>query len=679
MRIVASLRLSLLAQRGHLFCWVPVCLAMGIGLYFVVSVEPSGTLLIGAGAVFLILVLFTWRREADLAAAIWALALIAAGFSLAGARAHGVAGPVLQWRYYGPIEGRVVKIDRSASEALRLTLAQVRLGEMRPDETPRHVRVALHGAQIGVAPAAGMLVGLTGHLAPPSGPVEPGGFDFQRHAWFQKIGAVGYTRSPVVRLDPTPIRGGIYGLRMWISAEVQARMPQDVAGVAAAITTGDRSTIPKAVTEALRGGNLAHLLAISGLHMGLLAGFVFGAVRFIVALFPWLGLRVNGKKIAAGLAMLGAGAYLVLSGSSVSTERAFVMTAVVLLAVLLDRRALTLRAVALAAVLVLMMRPEALLGPGFQMSFAATAALVGVFGWIRDSGWRLGPWWLRPIVAVMISSLVAGLATAPIAAMHFNLVAHYGLLANVISVPVMGLLVMPSAVIAAVLAPLGLEALPLWVMTQGLRWILSVAAFVSGLEGAQGMVKGGGGWALPLLAMGGVIVLLWQGRGRWGGVPLMLAAALVWVLTPRPDVLISDTAGLVGVLTDKGRALSKPSGQGFVARNWLENDGVLLAQEGAAKLWEDVPPLPHLGAVQHVVGKRGLAQFAGCAPEALVISSVPFDAPVPCQVLDVEDLKDSGAIAVFVTETGVRLKTARQVAGRRLWNDAEIRAERGHQ
>ncbi|WP_422064264.1 ComEC/Rec2 family competence protein [Shimia sp.] len=649
-------------------------MAIGIGLYFAVPVEPHGTLLWCAGLFSLFCMWIARGREADTAALILGVALICAGFSIGGARAHSVSGPVLGWRFYGPIEGHVIKIDRSASDAVRLTLSDVRLADLSPDQTPKRVRVALHGAEIGVTPEPGMSIGLTGHLSPPSGPVEPGGFDFQRHAWFQKIGAIGYTRSPVVQVMPRASDGGIYGLRMRLSQHIQARMPDDVAGVAAAITTGDRSAIPKPTTEALRGANLAHLLAISGLHMGLLAGFVFASVRLGIALFPYIALRINGKKVAACVALVASSGYLLLSGSSVSTERAFVMTSVVLIAVLLDRRALTLRAVAIAAVIVLLLRPEALMGPGFQMSFAATAALVGVFGWLRDHQVPLGPRWLRPLSAVVVSSFVAGLATAPFAAMHFNHVAHYGLLANVVSVPVMGTLVMPSAVVAAVLAPVGLEWIPLWVMEQGLRWIVTVAEFVSALDGARGGVKRGGPWVLPLIAMGGVTLLLWQGRARWLGAAMMCAAMLVWRAEDRPMVLVSDTGGLVGVVTPDGRALSKAKGQGFIARNWLENDGSMATQERAAQLWFGAMKTASFGAVIHVSGKRALSAFAGCKIGYLVVFSMPYEAELPCEVIDADDLKATGALAIYKTNEGTSTKTARAMAGRRLWNDGEIRA-----
>ncbi len=669
------MRRALVAQRGHLFPWVPVGLALGVGAFFSMPVEPSAAILISLASLACVLIFATRGREADVGVWLWAIALIACGFSLAGARTHWVAGPVLQFRYYGPIEGRIVAIDRSASDAQRLTLADVNLDNVAPQNTPRHVRVSLHGDQPPIVLRPGMVIGTTGHLSAPSGPVEPGGFDFQRHAWFQGLGAVGYTRSPVVELLATTGGGGIYGARLALSAAIQTRMPKDVAGFGSAVITGDRAAIAQETTRDLRIANLAHLLAISGLHMGLLAGFIFATVRFLIALVPFVGLRINGKKVAACVALMASAGYLVMSGASVSTERAFVMTSVMLCAVLLDRRAISLRAVAVAAVVVLSFRPEAVLGPGFQMSFAATTALVAVFGWLRDSEIPLGPRWMRPVVAVVISSFVAGAATAPFAAMHFNQISHFGLPANILAVPVMGLVVVPSAVLALVLTPFGLEQVGLWPMAIGLRWILTVAQFFSQLEGARGTIASGGALVLPLIALGSLWLVLWQGTLRWSGVAVVILGAVLWEQAQRPDILIADTGGLVGLMTAEGRALSKAKGQGFAAKNWLENDGSTRDQAAAASLWPQQPPGVRMvdmgarGKLIHVHGKRGLAQFQGCKEGDIAVFSMEYTAELPCKSLDVTILKTTGSVAIHLNGAEGEMIAAREVAGRRIWND----------
>jgi len=655
-----------LAQRGHLFCWTPVALAAGIGLYFAMKTEPGLPFLAGAGGVSTAAGLAARRAGVFVAPVLWALALVAAGLCLAGARAHLQAAPVLGWRYWGPIEGRVTGIDRSASDRVRLTLDRVVLANVPPGRTPARVRVALHGDAGIATPAPGLTVILTAHLAPPAGPAEPGGFDFRRHAWFQRLGAVGYTRTPVLALAPPEGGQWLFRARMWLSGRVRAALPGETGAFAAAIMTGDRSGIGQQTLTALRRSNLAHLLAISGLHMGLLAGVVFVTVRLGLAAVPRAALRWPGKKIAAAVAIAAAAGYLALSGGNVATERAFVMVAVMLGAVIADRRALSLRAVATAALIVLALRPEALLGPGFQMSFAATTALVAVFTLIRDREIAPGPRWLRPVWATVVSSLVAGLATAPFAAAHFNQIAHFGLVANLASVPLMGVLVMPAAVAAVALLPFGLEGVALWAMGLGLDWILGVAHWAAALPGARGAVPAPGPLVLPLLAAGALIVILWQGRARGAGlVPVALAFGL-WAGTERPGVLIAEDGALVGVMTGEGRALSRARGAGFVAAIWLENDGDGADQAGAHARWSAAGTG---WPVRALPGKRAAEALTVCEPgEWLVLTATPKAGLLPCHVLTPEKLRQTGAVALYRDGDKIRARTAREVTGDRLWS-----------
>ncbi|WP_299370068.1 ComEC/Rec2 family competence protein [uncultured Tateyamaria sp.] len=660
-----------LHQRGSLFGWLPVGMATGVALFFAMRFEPgvAQIALVAAGGVWAALA--AWRLDERVSPLPVFVAMVALGFVVAGVRAHQVAGPVLDWRYYGAVEGRIVGMDRSGSDAVRLTLDRVKLDRVAPFETPTRVRISLHGdADLGVAPEPGLRVMTTAHLGPPGGPVEPGGFDFQRHAWFARLGAVGYTRVPLVAISAAEfdLRQTVFRIRMTASARVRAALPGDVGGFAAAVTTGDRSGISQDGLDDLRASNTAHLLAISGLHMGLLSGFVFGLLRLIFALIPVVALSWPARKLAAAGALVAASVYLALSGGNVATERAFIMVAVALCAIMVNRRALSLRAVAIAAMIVLLLRPEALMGPGFQMSFAATTALVAVFGWMRDAQWTPGPRWIQPAMGVVISSAVAGLATSPIGAAHFNTMAHYGIFANLASVPLMGAIVIPAAVLALALAPFGAEIVGLWIMGLGLQWILWVADFVSGLEGARGYVTGPQPWVLPVMALGALFVILWQGRARWAGTAVIAAALLGWQVGDRPAVLVADTGGLVGVMTPEGRALSKPKGAGFVARNWLENDGDGVDQAQAAARWSggDVTGL----RVVHLTGKRAAAAFDGCAPGEVVVTNAKLPAirDLPCLVLDPATLRKTGAVAVVAQGDQLRLVTARAVAGDRMWS-----------
>lgn len=669
-------------ERGRFLIWAPLFFGTGIGLYFAQAQEPNIITYTALALLGLFGAVVSWLWPWGIGPLARAVICVVLGFSVAGARAHWVAGPVLDFRYYGPVEGRIVAMDRSQSDAVRLTLDQVRLSDVNPRKVPDRVRVSLHGDQGYLSPSIGQRIALTGHLSGPNGPVEPGGFDFQRMAWFRAIGAVGYTRSPALLLSPPTgeLSLAIGRVRQAIANRVRVVLPGDSGAFAATITTGDRSSMDRATIDALRGSNLAHLLAISGLHMGLLTGFVFQAMRILMGLWPRLALNLPVKKLAAVTA-IGAGVfYLALSGGAVATTRAFIMVTTMFVAILFDRRALTLRAVAMAAMIVLILTPEALVEPGFQMSFAATTALVAVFAWIRDrsrdGGVRRLPGWLRPVATVVISSGVAGLATAPIGAAHFNQVSHYGLVANLLSVPIMGAVIMPLAVLAALLAVVRLEALALWLMDWPIRWILWVADTVSSLDGAVGKVPTPPSFVLPLLAVAGLLLVLLRGRERWIALVPFAVVFAGWANVDRPTILISASGGLVGVMTDQGRVLSKSRGEGFAARSWLENDGDAATQQIAferdgfqgqkGQMEVDLTGV----SLTHLTGRGAEDRLvSACADADLVVLSAWRDGPVPqgCTLLDRKALVKSGAVAVRLEPDGWSIEPARPENLSRLW------------
>jgi competence protein ComEC len=683
-------------QRGVLMPWSPVAMGTGVLFYFSLPSEPNAAMLAGLGAVAVLLVAVGWRHREGFGLVATALLLVVAGIGLSAARTAYVAGPVLGFRYYGPIEGRIVMVDRSGSDKLRITLDQVVLARMDPARVPTRVRVSLHGDQGYLDPVPGARMMMTGFLSPPEGPGEPRGFDFQRHAWFQQIGAVGYTRVPALLLAaPEPDAMPVARLRNAISTAIQARIPGEAGAFATAVLTGDRSAISQEVLTALRRANIAHLLAISGLHMGLLTGFVFLCLRGGLALIPALALRLPTKKLAAIGALFAGAVYLALSGGNVATERAFIQVAVMFVAVLLDRRAVTLRSVAIAALIVLAHRPETLLGPGFQMSFAATTALVAVFNALKNNNFLASlPKWTRGIVALILSSVVAGAATAPFAAAHFNIIAAYGLPANLLTVPVMGSVVIPAAVVALILWPFGLQMLALRVMEAGLNWIIGVAMWASSQPGAIRPVVMPPATVLGLIAGGVLLVILWRGRARWMGLAPVALALMIWVGVDRPGLLISSSGRLVGVMDDAGRSLSRARGDGFVAGLWLENDGDLADQATAAARvgWQSdgagfVTQIAG-GTLWHGVGRRAAAEIAdACARYTWVVTpedippglsaqqGLPVTTPAgavlaqgaQCTLIGPGILRDSGSVALYMQGGGLRVQTARTRQGARPW------------
>lgn len=660
------------------FLATPVFLAVGIGVWFGLRAEPvpqvyavlAGVLLALAGLARL----GPWRLR-PLAIA---LACVVAGALACGARVWMVAAPMLAQPYYGPVQGRIVDIDRSQSDAVRLTLDQVVLSEVPPDQTPLNLRISLHGPPQDVPYEMGRTVLVTARLAAPESAAEPGGFDFRRMAWFAQLGAVGYTASPVVTWAlPGPWDARINHLRNRLSAGIMARVSGDAGAFASGALTGDRSQISAEVVSDLRISSLAHLLAISGMNMAFLTGFVFAMVRYGLALVPPVALRINTKKAAAILAFGVALFYLVLSGANVATTRAFLMVSLLLGAVLLDRRVISLRSVALAALILLIVQPESLLAPGFQLSFAATIALMTGYApaerFLRAQGL---PGWLMPLAMVVVTSGLAGLATAPFSAATFNRMTAYGLLANLLTVPVMSLL-MGAGAVAALLAPLGLAAPALLVMGWAAQWILAVAHWIAGLNGAITPIPQPGPWVIPLITIGALWALLWQGRARVLGLaPLALGFGL-WAMVQRPEVLISADGVLAGVLGPQGRALSAPRGAGFAAESWLADDGDLALQSEAALrvgfAGEKTQRGFEIAGLRGVVlsGKQAaLAVKSACAAFDLVVLPQRYGpAPIKpdgCTVIDAGLLNQSGALAGRVQDNGLLLVPVH--SGTRVWS-----------
>ncbi|MHA3913349.1 ComEC/Rec2 family competence protein [Halovulum sp. GXIMD14793] len=679
MRLTSFMADQIEAQRGTAMLWAPVMLAIGIGWYFARLQEPStaliwtstvSALMLFAGAAFL-------RRPAVLLPG-----LIAAGLVLAWWQTQRVAAPVLGFTYFGTVEGRIVDRDRSASNYIRLTLDQVYLRGVEPDATPARIRISLTGPATEGALRPGARVMVRGRLGPPGAPVEPGGFDFRRHAWFERVGAVGYARDPLVVADLTPPASWevqVFAFRMWLADAIRARMQPDTGAFAAAILTGDRSEIAPDQLEALRASNLAHLLAISGLHMGLVTGLVFAALRYGLALLPAVSLWLPVKKMAAASALLAGVFYLVMSGASVATQRAFIMAAVALGAVMLDRPVLTLRAVAIAACLVLILRPDSLTGPGFQMSFAATTALVVGFNALRQwHFWKAmsaGRWrYLRPVLAVAFTSFIAGAATMPFSAFHFNGISQYGFVANLAAVPVMGLVVMPAAAAALVLAPLGLSELALAVMGYGIAHILGVANYVAGMDGALLRVPSGPSVSLGLMTFGLILMVLLHGRLRTIGAIPVVVALVLWAGHPRPLLLVASNGRTIGILTPEGRAISSGRGNSFAVSVWLENDGDAADMEAAF-----ARPLPRRDR-QIVQGElmtgapvtwtnAKLPDQASCHSEGWLIAPKWNDKVVgDCHYIGAQALARNGAHGIYPSHsTGVVLRTARDYAGDRPW------------
>lgn len=686
-------------SRAGLFVWVPVFMGMGIGFWFLLPGLPGWrfyAIIAVICAILLTLARLTlmrseqgrlpWQVSDTMRMLAWAACCMAAGAGLIGWRTAAVEAPVMKYRYYGAVEGRVVEISRSGSDRMRLTLDRVRLANTSADRTPDKVRISLMQDDLGQLPEPGRRVALTAHLGPPPGPASPDSFDFRSMSWYLGIGAVGYARTPIMTLAP-PEPGGVYALhrlRMDLSQAMQDRIGGQAGAVASALMTGDRSGIEERTNEIMRASNLYHIISISGLHMSMIAGFTYAACRYLMIALAFVGLstRWPAHKYAAVGALIVSGCYLWLSGGGVATERSFLMVAVMFAAILVDRRAMSLRTIAVSAVIILIYSPEGLLNPGFQMSYAATAALILLFPPWSKYAQHL-PWIIRPAAMLILSSCIAGMVTSPIAAAHFSRMAQYGILANLLVVPVVGVLVMPQGVMAAVLAPFGLEGPMLWMMGLGTRWMLFIGEWVAGLHWAETRIPMPPSQVLPLLAVGATVCVLTVRRGGWrrnqvailSGVMIAIGF-VIWVTAKRPLVLIAPEGDAMGIMTAQGRVMSKPKGGSFVASNWLVEDGDTADQEQSAQrpLWSGptharTASLPGSElTVVHLTGTKGpelLEEY--CKPGNLVVINSAVESSGSCILFDLNRLRQTGAIAIDVRNGELRPRTVAETAGRWPW------------
>lgn len=534
-----------ISQADRAFLWLAVAFAAGIAVFFTWPSDPPswfGPFFVATaiGGVLL-------RRRLDLITGC-ALAVLAFGMGISAAqvRVDAVRAPVLEHEI-GPLDvaGFATEVEREPGR-IRVILERARFEAEGVSRKPARIRLSLpakHGA-----PRVGDRIVVRAVLRPPERPVVPGGFEYQRFLFFERIGALGYSLQPWQLRKPARDEGmlngareGLENLRRDISDRILAAVPGDAGAVAVALVTGEQSLIPEPLQESYRVSGLAHLLSISGVHMSLLAAAVFVLVRRSLALWPYVALRVDLKKLAAWAALAAATFYVLISGMSVPAVRAYIMVAVVIAAIFFDRRAVSLRSVGLAALALMALYPEAVVGPSFQMSFMAVLALVALYEHYHlrpiwrgiDGEFRLGRAVAVYVIGLIATDLVAGSITSLFAAYHFNRLPAYSLAANVLAAPLTGLWVMPAGLIALALMPFGLDGPFLTLMGKGVKAINNLAITVADWPGAQVHVPPMSPVVMSGAAFGLVMVCLWRGRLRWVGMlPVIAAMAQPWLATP---------------------------------------------------------------------------------------------------------------------------------------------------
>ncbi|MBX3568298.1 MAG: ComEC/Rec2 family competence protein [Rhizobiaceae bacterium] len=580
--------LALEIERGTPFLFVPVMVALGALVYFGLSFEPGWPPLLALLAICALAVVLLPSGRPSRYLVLAAL-LFAAGMVLAKAETWRAGTRMIGAEITTRLTGRVVSLERMDKARSRLTLQVERTERPSLRYAPERVRVTARAA-LPEDIAAGDRVEAVVRLRPPPGPVQPGSYDFSFEGYFDGIGASGFVLSGPVRLDPgepsAADRFGawIEGARARIADRIRSRIGGAEGEIAAALIVGVRAGIPAEASEALRRTGLYHVISISGLHMALVAGAVISAIRALFALFPTFSSRRPIRKYSAVAGILAIGAYLVISGAEVAAQRSFVMLAVMLAAVVFDRAALTMRNLAISATIVLVVSPHEVVGPSFQMSFAATAALVGAYAlWSERRGRssvRRGPATLLPpllsrllavAAGIVMTSLIAGLATAAFGAWHFQRVSPLSVFANLGAMPIVSLIVVPTALLASLLMPLGLDGLPLAAMGWGLSAMLAVAEWFSQRSpiDAVGLVSGKG---VALLTVALTLATVATTRLRWAALPFGVAGMLLLPVVKEPSVFLAEDGRLVAFRTAGGAlAVNRPRPNAFTADSWMRS------------------------------------------------------------------------------------------------------------
>jgi competence protein ComEC len=671
------------AEQGRLAPWLAAGFCAGVLLYFVALTEPSwiAALLFAAACAWLS---FSLRERAFAWAITAMIAAIAAGFATGSVRGAMVAHPVLTAPTATVTLQGFVEARDATARSDRIVLRVTKGDPKSKQAMPERVRLAFRK---GLAPGVGEHVELRARLRPLIGPVRPGGYDFAVGAYYSGLGATGFVlgRSklvPTVTDVPLSIRFNrwVEGLRRGLSERIRATLPSDTGAIAAALVTGIRDHISHDANEAMRISGLYHVISISGLHMALVAGVLFALVRGGLALIPGLALRRPIKKYAALLALAGVTFYLLLSGAEVATQRSYIMIAIVLAGVLIDRPALTLRTLAAAVAVTLIVSPEAVLNPGFQMSFAATLALISFYErWVPlvsapppAGASALGAWSARAgrwLLLGAATSFIAGLATAIYAAFHFHRLAPYGVLANVLSMPLIGLVIMPGALLGVILLPFGFDAIGWTAMGYGIDGMIRIAKFVTSLGGAEGRIAAFGAGAVLLGTLALLILTIPATRLRLIGVPIAAIALFSMWNGPRHDVLIDAEGDVVALRMEDGTlSIHTNKSDRFTVENWLAAAGLPPdARKNSFTCDQNgcVGYLPDGSLV--AVPKTPAALLEDCGRAALIVINRNVPEACSAPMIDRAAFAAAGAIALRKTASGWQAYPSRAPNSDRPW------------
>jgi competence protein ComEC len=679
-------------QRERWIFWLPVPVALGIILYFSLHAEPPFYI----GGLALLLTAFGFSTKLPYFYAWLFFFLFILGFTAGQLRTAMVEAPVLEKRTYTmTVEGRVVDVEPlPKSQRIVIDGIQMVQGKLWQNTLPERVRIKLKNNDP-ANPSAGDIIRVKAILLPLSAPVLPGAFDFQRHAFFKGLGGTGYALGNLEIVSASAPAGGEFffkKLRAAIRDGIREHVKNpDNAGLITAFMIGEDKSIPEKMWEICRRSGIAHLIAISGSHFVLIAGFTFFLVRALLAALPYVALRYPIKKIAAVAAMAISIFYMLLIGAPIPAQRAVLSVCVVMTAIIIDRDPFTLRVATFAALVVLLIAPESLIGASFQLSFAAIFGLIALYessATLRAALLRDAPFFRRIgfyLLGCFMMTLVASTATAPFALYHFSQVPLLaGLVANMVAVPVSSFVTFPIGMIACLLMPFGLEEWPLWLMEKSVDLMMVVARDTASWPYAVQQVNAWPAWILGVTALGGLWIVFWRGWIRYLGLVPIVIAIVAASATPRPDVLIADTGKIFAVRGERGELwLSSARVEKFVRNAWMEREGAADIYQVWPEAGEEIEKSPVTcksnGCLYEAKGKKVLflsmsvTDDFDCSIADVIVSTEARNGDQLCRgsetiFIDRRDIQREGAHALYFMDNGdIKTETVRQKRGERPW------------
>ncbi len=689
----------------RLFLWLPVAAGAGVISYFYADREPWLWLIAPATLALGGLAWLARERRATFFVLCGLCAFFAGELSAAWRSAR-VAAPVIDRVRIATVEGVIEQMDFRRAGA-RFILRVASASGLAPEETPYRVRLSLRRTP---PFEAGAYVRLKARLLPPARASLPGGYDFAKDAWFARLGAVGSALGRIELIDPPAPPGPMLAAmaaidrgRNALARRIDAIVGGDAGAIAAAMVTGKRDFLSEPAKDVIREAGIFHIITISGVQMTLVAAIFFVGVRRLLALNASLALRYPIKKWAAAAAMAGAVFYDVATGSRVGTERALFMTLIMLGAVLMDRQALTMRNLALAALIVILIEPEAIMGASFQLSFAAVAALVAVYeARMAAKDRELDQHDLllaRPVegarkrlvlefaqrqlrqgpVGVLFATFCATSATASFMAYNFHELSPYVLIGNPLTLTVIEIFAVPGALLGALLYPLGLDPWIWRYVGLGIDAVMWAARIVGDLPGATVHLPVFAPWAIVFLSLALVSAVLWRSALlRATAIPLAAIGLFGAAAGPSFDMAVAAPGDAVALRAPDGRLAViglRPSL--FSSEQWLraDADGRAAAQ-ALRKTGCDrqgcVGRLPDGRAVALVLDRQAFAE--DCERADIIVT--PLFAPFGCAarlIIDREKLRQTGALTLSFTGERVEMRAARAADEDRPWSRAPKR------